>query len=209
MASKMGPGGVGSQGRARTGRGAPSWGRSRAPVLTVHRGEGVCFAVHIHGETEEREQRGRRRRVASQTQLQDLRKKGRDGGGGERAPGCGGALGGRGAPRCAPCRDSSRACRSLQPQRPELPTVGARGWAVSRTAPGWQAGPGGPGVAWRARQLRPGLRLGGGDGSLSSPGTLSSSGGSRSSRGAGAARGRRAGSRAAPSAGELAKLAKK
>lgn len=63
------------------GQGAPSWDKSRAPVLTVHRGEGVCFAVHIHGEAEEREQRGRRRRVASQTQLQDLRRKGRDGGG--------------------------------------------------------------------------------------------------------------------------------
>lgn len=66
------------------GREAPSWDRSWAPVLTVHRGEGVCFAVHIHGEAEEREQRGRRRRVASQTQLQDLRRKGRDvGEGGE------------------------------------------------------------------------------------------------------------------------------
>lgn len=68
------------------GRAGATWGwnrdRSRAPVLTVHRGEGVCFAVHIHGEAEEWEQRGRRRRVASQTQLQDLRRKGRGGGGG-------------------------------------------------------------------------------------------------------------------------------
>ena len=46
-----------------------------------------------------------------------------------------------------------------------------------------QAGPGGPGGAWRAPQLRPGLRLGGGDGSLSSPGTRSSRGGGRSRRG--------------------------
>lgn len=90
MASKMGPEhkrpeppqdstGQDRTGKARVGRGAPCWDRSRAPVLTVHRGEGVCFAVHIHGEAEEREQRGRRRRVASQTQLQDLRRKGRDG----------------------------------------------------------------------------------------------------------------------------------
>lgn len=87
VASKMGPErrgpGVRPNGSGWDG-GAPSWDRSRAPVLTVHRGEGVCFAVHIHGEAEEREQRGRRRRVASQTQLQDLRRKGRDGGGGGR-----------------------------------------------------------------------------------------------------------------------------
>lgn len=74
MASKMGPErrgpGVRPNGSGWDG-GAPSWDRSRAPVLTVHRGEGVCFAVHIHWEAEEREQRGRRRRVASQTQLQD------------------------------------------------------------------------------------------------------------------------------------------
>lgn len=77
---------------------APSWDRSRAPVLTVHRGEGVCFAVHIHGEAEEREQRGRRRRVASQTQLQDLRRKGRDGGGGvSRRPAAAGRTGAEGA----------------------------------------------------------------------------------------------------------------
>lgn len=79
------PGRAGTgQGRRGLGWGAPSWDRSRAPVLTVHRGERVCFAVHIHGEAEEREQRGRRRRVASQTQLQDLRRKGRDVGEGGR-----------------------------------------------------------------------------------------------------------------------------
>lgn len=152
---------------------APSWDRSRAPVLTVHRGEGVCFAVHIHGEAEEREQRGRRRRVASQTQLQDLRRKGRDGGaGGEQAPGCCGAHGGGG--RRAPHGDSSPAGWSLQPQRPQLPTVGARSCAVSRTAPRRRAGPQGSGVAWRSQPLRPGLRLGGAGSSLRSPGTWSS-----------------------------------
>lgn len=83
----------------RRGRGAPCKARSRAPVLTVHRGEGICFAVHIHGDAEEREQRGRRRRVASQTQLQDLRgeREGRWEGVCERVPGCGGARGAGGA----------------------------------------------------------------------------------------------------------------
>lgn len=99
MVSKTGPENWGPgprQDRIALGQGAPSWDRSRAPVLTVHRGEGVCFAVHIHGEAEEREQRGRRRRVASQTQLQDLRRKRRDveGGGGERTPCCCGARAG-------------------------------------------------------------------------------------------------------------------
>lgn len=97
------------------GRGALSWDRSRAPVLTVHRGEGVCFAVHIHGEAEEREQRGRRRRVASQTQLQDLRRKGRDGGGGE----------GEWAPGCDPALESWGRCAALPAGTPPGP-VGAR-----------------------------------------------------------------------------------
>lgn len=64
--------------------------------------------------------------------------------------------------------------RSLQPQWPQLPAVGARGWAVSRTALRWRVGPGGSGGAWRTRQLGPGLRLGGGGDMLSSPGTWSS-----------------------------------
>ena len=115
----------------------------------------------------------------------------------------------RGALRCAPRGDSSRAGRSSQPQRPQLPTVGARGWTVSRTAPGRQAEPGGPGGAWRARQLQPGLRLGGETARSAplEPGHPEAAVGS--GRGAGAARGRRAASRAAPSAGELKKLAKK
>ena len=100
-------------GQARVGRGAPSWDRSRAPVLTVHRGEGVCFAVHIHGEAEEREQRGRRRRVASQTQLQDLRRKGRDGGEGEWAP------------DCDPALESGGRCAALPAGTPPGP-IGAR-----------------------------------------------------------------------------------
>lgn len=209
----MGPERVGSQGRARTGQGgtgSPELGQE--PGAGTHGASlrrGLLCSAYPWGDRGA----GAARppppcRLSNSTSGLEEKREGRWGGG-ERAPGCGGALGGGGAPRCAPRGDSSRACRSLQLQRPELPTVGARGWAVSRTAPGWQAGPGGPGGAWRARQLRPGLRLGGGDGSLSSPGTLSSSGGSRSSRVAGAARGRRAGSRAAPSAGELAKLAKK
>lgn len=35
-----------------------SGGRSRAPVLTVHCREGVCLAVHIHGEAKEGEEVG-------------------------------------------------------------------------------------------------------------------------------------------------------
>lgn len=161
------------------GRAGATWGwnrdRSRAPVLTVHRGEGVCFAVHIHGEAEEREQRGRRRRVASQTQLQDLRRKGRDGGGGRVSgrPAAGGqARAGGTALRSTP--GLLRARWGLQPQRLQLATVGARGWAVSKAAPGRPAGPRGTGGAWLARQLRPELRPGREDSSLSSPGTPSS-----------------------------------
>lgn len=157
-------------------RAGATWGwnrdRSRAPVLTVHRGEGVCFAVHIHREAEEREQRGRRRRVASQTQLQDLRRKGRDGGGGRVSgrPTAGGqARAGDAAPRSTP--GLLRARWGLRPQRLQLATVGARGWAVSNAAPGRLAGPRGTWGAWLARQLRPELRPGREDGSLSSPGT--------------------------------------
>lgn len=161
------------------GRAGARWGwyrdRSRAPVLTVHRGEGVCFAVHIHGEAEEREQRGRRRRVASQTQLQDLRRKGRDGGGGRvsgRPAAAGHARAGGAALRSPP--GLLRARWDLQPQRLQLATVGARGWAVSKAAPGRRAGPRGTGDAWLARQLRPELRPGAEDRSLSSLGTRSS-----------------------------------
>lgn len=93
-------------------------------------------------------------------------------GGGEQAPGCCGAHGGGG--RRAPHGDSSPAGWSLQPQRPQLPTVGARSCAVSRTAPRRRAGPQGSGVAWRSQPLRPGLRLGGAGSSLRSPGTWSS-----------------------------------
>lgn len=119
-ASKMGPEREGPGPRRDwTGlvRRAPSRDRSRAPVLTVHRGEGVCFAVHIHGEAEEWEQRGRRRRVASQTQLQDLRRKGRDGGGGRvsERPAAAGRAGAGGAALRSP-RGLLRAGRSLQPQ---------------------------------------------------------------------------------------------
>lgn len=122
--------------------------RSRAPVLTVHRGEGVCFAVHIHGEAEEREQRGRRRRVASQTQLQDLRRKGRDGGGGRVSgrPATAGYARVGGAALGSP-PGLLRARRGLQPQRLQLATVGVRGWAVSKAAPGRRAGPRGTGGA--------------------------------------------------------------
>lgn len=158
------------------GRAGAGWvwnrDKSRAPVLTVHRGEGICFAVHIHGEAEEREQRGRRRRVASQTQLQDLRRKGRDGGGGRvsgRPAAAGHTRAGGAAPRSPP--GLLRARRGLQPQRLQLATVGARGWAVSKAAPGRRAGPRGTGGAWLASQLRPELRPGGDDGSLSAPGT--------------------------------------
>lgn len=88
-------------------------------------------------------------------------------------PAAGGARG-RGAPRRSPRGDSSLAGWNWQPQWPQLPTVGARGRWVSRTAPRRRAGPRGFGGAWRARPLRPGLKLGGGGGSLSSPGTRSS-----------------------------------
>lgn len=100
--------------------------------------------MHIHGEAEEREQRGRRRRVASQTQLQDLRRKGRDGGGeGERAPGSGGARGGGGRRAALPAGTSPGPAG-----RPELAT------AVAATSRRRGAGLGGqqnsPKVAGRA-----------------------------------------------------------
>lgn len=120
MASKMGPEHRGPgprQDGTGLGQGAPSWDKSRAPVLTVHRGEGVCFAVHIHGEAEEREQRGRRRRVASQTQLQDLRRKGRDGGGVSRCPAAAGRTGVEGA--------ALRSPRGLLRDPPEFATAAA------------------------------------------------------------------------------------
>lgn len=118
----MGPEHRGSgprQNRTELERGAPSWDKSRAPVLTVHRGEGVCFAVHIHGEAEERKQRGRRRRVASQTQLQDLRRKGRDGGRGgvSGCPAAAGLAGAGGAALHSP--------RGLLRDPPELATAAA------------------------------------------------------------------------------------
>lgn len=97
--------------------------------------------MHIHGETEEREQRGRRRRVASQTQLQDLRRKGRDGGGG-RVSGRPAAAGraGAGALRCAPRRDS--------PGPPGLPTAAAATSHRRGAGPnGQQCGPGATGRA--------------------------------------------------------------
>ena len=186
MPSKMGSEHKGPEppqdrtGRSRVGRGAPSWDRSRAPVLTVHRGEGVCFAVHIHGEAEEREQRGRRRRVASQTQLQDLRRKGRDGGGGR--------VSGRPAAtrRSRAGGAALRSPRGLLPGRSELTTAAAA--TSHRRGAGLGGQQNGPGAAGRAggtwgcmarAAVAARAETGRGDGSLSSPGTRSSRSGSR------------------------------
>lgn len=219
LASETGPKhsgtGRGMQGPAGSGR-----DRTQEPlvgtgagrqVLTVHRGEGVCFAVHIHGEAEEREQRGRRRRVASQTQLQDLRRKGRDGGGG-RVSGRRAAAGRAGAESWGGSRAALPAGAGHRSGR-NFPPSGRRGWAVSRAAPGRWVGPGGPGDAWLARAAAAaagGLKPGGAGDSLSSLGTRSSES-RRSERGRGEGGGPKAlrGERGRSKCGELAKLAEK
>lgn len=109
-----------------------------------------------------------------------------------------------------------RSPRGLLPARSELATAAAA--TSHRRGAGLGGQQNGPGAAGRTggtwgRMARAAAaaraEAGRGDGSLSSPGTRSSRGGSREWARRRAARGRQAGSRAAPSAGELKKLAKK
>lgn len=171
--------------------------------------------MHIHGEAEEREQRGRRRRVASQTQLQDLRRKGRDVG----EAGVG-EVSGRPAAAGRAGGAALRSPRGRFPGGSELAT------AATATSHRRGAGPGGqqsgPGAAGRAggiwgRMARAAAEARAEAGRGRRLAQLpwnpvireAAVGEGEEPRGGGAARGRRAGSRAAPSAGELAKLAEK
>lgn len=107
-------------------------------------------------------------RLSNSTSGLEEKREGRLGVGGERAPSCGGAHGGGGRRADLPAGTPPWPAGTGNPQRPQLPTVGARGWWVSgSTAPRrrrrrLRAGPRGFGGAWRARPLRSGLELGGG-----------------------------------------------
>lgn len=148
-------------------------------------------------------------RLSNSTSGLEEKRKGRWGRESERAPGCWGASEGGGAPRCAPRRDSSGPAGVCNRSGCNLPPLGHAAGQSAKQPPGDGLDQGALGAhGSRASCGQSGGRIGKtAHSALLEPGRPRGSE-PRELR-AGAARGRQEGSRAAPSAGELAKLAEK